>query len=86
MDGVGRTYERLRNRPFEKLARRLAAVRAAAPFGINYLVNEDTVSELDTAVAFAEEAGASEFLLLPEHPQTDRAVSQPPPPARCTRG
>src|ERR1019366_2507862 len=68
MDGVGRTYERLRNRPFEKLARRLAAVRAAAPFGINYLVNEDTVSELDTAVAFAEEAGASEFLLLPEDP------------------
>jgi MoaA/NifB/PqqE/SkfB family radical SAM enzyme len=68
MDGVGATYERLRNRPFKKLACRLAAVKAAAPFGINYVVNEDTVFELDKAVAFAEEAGASEFLLLPEHP------------------
>ena len=68
LDGVGATYERLRNRPFQELARRLAAIKATAPFGINYLVNEDTVSELDTAMALAEEAGASEFLLLPEHP------------------
>jgi MoaA/NifB/PqqE/SkfB family radical SAM enzyme len=67
LDGVGATYERLRNRPFQELAHRLAAIKAAAPFGINYLVNADTVSELDTAVVLAEEAGASEFLLLPEH-------------------
>ncbi len=70
MDGIGTTYERLRNRPFQKLVRRIAAVRAAAPFGINYVVNEHTVSELDAAVALADDAGASEFLLLPEHPPT----------------
>ena len=68
MDGVGPTYERLRNRPFKDFVRRLAAVKAVAPFGINYLVNEDTVSELDTAATVAELAGSSEFLLLPEHP------------------
>jgi len=68
MDGVGTTYERLRNRPFKDLLSRLAAVKAVAPFGINYLVNEDTVSELPVALNVAEDMGASEFLLLPEHP------------------
>jgi MoaA/NifB/PqqE/SkfB family radical SAM enzyme len=68
MDGIGATYERLRNRPFKDLTRRLAGVKVAAPFGINYVVNEHTVSELDEAVDFAAKAGASEFLLLPERP------------------
>jgi MoaA/NifB/PqqE/SkfB family radical SAM enzyme len=68
MDGVGTTYERLRKRSFQELVGRLGAVKTMAPFGINYVVNEDTVPELDTAAALAEVAGASEFLLLPEHP------------------
>jgi len=72
MDGVGATYERLRNRPFNALERRLDAIRKIVPFGINYLVNEDTLPDIDTAATFAERAGASEFLLLPEHPVKGR--------------
>ncbi len=58
MDGIGNTYERLRNRSFQELT----------PFGINYVVNEETVLELDAAVTLARDIGALEFLLLPEQP------------------
>jgi MoaA/NifB/PqqE/SkfB family radical SAM enzyme len=68
MDGIGATYERLRGRSFKALEQRLAAIREITPFGINYVVNSDTVSEIDTATVFAEKAGASEFLILPEQP------------------
>lgn len=73
MDGVGETYERLRGRSFIALLDRLADVRTLAPFGINYVVNGDTIGELDDAVAVAAEAGAREFLLLPEQPTLARS-------------
>jgi MoaA/NifB/PqqE/SkfB family radical SAM enzyme len=68
MDGMDATYERLRGRPFKALEQRLSAIREIAPFGINYVVNSDTLSDIDVAAAFAEKVGASEFLLLPERP------------------
>ncbi|MBT2225124.1 radical SAM protein [Nonomuraea sp. NEAU-A123] len=73
MDGVGETYERLRGRSFSALLDRLADVRTLAPFGINYVVNDDTIGELDAAVAVAVDAGAREFLLLPEQPTSARS-------------
>jgi len=66
MDGIGPTYERLRGRSFAGLARRLTALKEIAPFGINYVVNSCTMPDIDAAAEFAERAGASEFLLLPE--------------------
>jgi MoaA/NifB/PqqE/SkfB family radical SAM enzyme len=72
MDGVGPTYESLRRRPFHSFLRRLNMVREFAPFGINYVVNEDTLADLDAALALAGEVGASEFLLLPERPVRGR--------------
>lgn len=72
MDGIGATYERLRNRPFDALQRRLDAIKRTVPFGINYVVNEDTLPDIAIAAAFAENAGASEFLLLPERPAKGR--------------
>jgi MoaA/NifB/PqqE/SkfB family radical SAM enzyme len=72
MDGINSTYERLRGRPFNSLQDRLKAIREIAPFGINYVVNTDTLPDIDAAVAFAEKAGASEFLLLPEQPTNGR--------------
>lgn len=66
MDGIGPTYERLRGRSFDALAERMTALREITPFGINYVVNSDTLPEIDSAVEFAQRAGASEFLLLPE--------------------
>ncbi|MFO1500078.1 MAG: radical SAM protein [Verrucomicrobiota bacterium] len=68
MDGIGETYERLRGRSFAELRRSIQRIAAIAPFGINYVVNSDTLLDLDRAVDFAEAAGAKQFLLLPEHP------------------
>lgn len=66
VDGIGDTYERLRERSFSMLVESLYVVRELAPFGINFLVNSRTVSDLDAAAALAAEMGAKEFLLLPE--------------------
>ena len=72
MGGVGSTYERTCNRSFDALLRRLDAVRNVLPFGINYLVNEETLPELDAVVGVATRAGASELLLLPEQAANGR--------------
>ena len=66
MDGVEATYESIRGRPFVKLLERLKALRKIVSFGINFLVNAKTISDLDKAVKLAEDYGCSEFLLLPE--------------------
>jgi MoaA/NifB/PqqE/SkfB family radical SAM enzyme len=66
VDGVGQTYERLRGRSFGALLDRLGAVREVAPLGINVVVNDDTIGELDALVELAASVGACELLLLPE--------------------
>ena len=68
MDGVGATYEALRGRSFSAFLGYLNNIRSLAPFGINFLVNARTVSDLNAAVALAADMGAAEFLLLPEQP------------------
>jgi MoaA/NifB/PqqE/SkfB family radical SAM enzyme len=72
MDGVGETYERIRKRSFDALCDRIQAVGRLLPFGINYLVNEHTLKDLDAALRIATNLNASEFLLLPEQPANDR--------------
>ena len=68
MDGVDSTYEALRGRSFSYLLNRITMARELAPFGINYVVNKRTISDLDRAISIATNLGASEFLLLPEEP------------------
>jgi molybdenum cofactor biosynthesis enzyme MoaA len=68
VDGVGATYEALRGRSFAAIRSQLEIVREIAPFGINFVVNSQTFADLDGAIDFARESGASEFLLLPEEP------------------
>ena len=68
MDGVGQTYERFRGRSFEVFTTRVRDVRSVTSFGINFVVNADTIGELDEAIAYAHVHGAREFLLLPEQP------------------
>lgn len=72
MDGVGATYERLRKRSFSLLLERITDVARIAPFGVNYVVNTDTVGDLDAAIEVATSFGAREFLLLPEQPTAAR--------------
>lgn len=81
MDGIGETYERLRRRPFESLVDAIGRVRELAPFGINYVVNEDTLPDLDQAADFAASVGAAELLLLPQEsngrlPEASEATRQ----------
>ena len=54
--------------PFPHCAVCFDIVRELAPFGINFVVNAHTLSDLDAGVAIAAEVGASEFLLLPQQP------------------
>jgi len=72
MDGVGATYERLRGRPFDALIDRLVGIRRVAPFGINYVVNAETLPDIDVAASIAESTGATQLLLLPEQPVKGR--------------
>ena len=68
MDGVGETYGRIRGRSFSALIEKLQLASTIAPFGVNYVVNADTIEHLDEAAAVAFEHGATEILLLPERP------------------
>ena len=66
MDGVGQTYESIRGKSFPELLAKLEALKKIVPFGVNYLVNEKTLPELDVAAELIERLGAVELLLLPE--------------------
>lgn len=66
MDGVRGTYESIRRRSFTALQDRLKLIRGISDFGINIVVNERTMPELDEAAAVAAGAGATELLLLPQ--------------------
>jgi len=72
VDGVGSTYERLRGRSFAQLRAALDAIAADFQWGMNTVINQDTIQDLDAIAALAAEHGAAELLLLPEQP-TDRA-------------
>ena len=68
VDGVGSTYERLRDRPFDDLLLRLEMIGGAFTLGINCVVNQSTLPELDAVAALAADVGAAELLLLLEQP------------------
>ena len=72
MDGMGATYEALRGRRFSSFLDRVKLASTLAPVGINYLVNKQTVADLDHAIELAMDVGAAEFLLLPEQPVNGR--------------
>lgn len=73
MDGVGKTYEAIRGQSFSKLLSRLKRIRKLSPFGINFVVNSNTFPCLNSAIKYADELKASEFLLLPEQPVNGNA-------------
>lgn len=66
MDGIGHTYESIRRRSFDDLLERMKLMRNIANFGVNFLVNEHTLPDLDEAVAIAADLGSCELLLLPQ--------------------
>ena len=66
MDGVGITYESIRGCSFDKFLEKISLLKGRVKFGINYVVNSQTIKDLDQAIKIAESYGASEFLFLPE--------------------
>lgn len=70
VDGVGRTYEEQRGKQFASLLRSMESIATLSPFGVNVVVNERTVAELDAISELAQEVGASELLLLPQQATT----------------
>jgi MoaA/NifB/PqqE/SkfB family radical SAM enzyme len=82
MDGIGSTYERLRGRPFDLFLRQLELIATIAPFGLNVVINDETVCDLDAIASLAGRVGATEILLLPEQPVGDRPGITP---AACGR-
>lgn len=70
VDGVGHTYEEQRGRQFASLLRSIELIATLSPFGINVIVNEHTVSELNAISELAQKFGASELLLLPQQATT----------------
>lgn len=66
MDGVGATYESIRRRSFAELLVRLKDVRSISRFGVNVVVNDRTLTELDEVSHVSADAGACELLLLPQ--------------------
>jgi MoaA/NifB/PqqE/SkfB family radical SAM enzyme len=85
VDGLGATYEAIRGRPFAALERKLELVATVAPFGINCVVTEQTIDELDACLAWAERVGAQELLLLAEQPVGTRPGLAPAHHERLTR-
>ncbi|PHV50031.1 radical SAM protein [Janthinobacterium sp. BJB301] len=74
VDGIGRTYEEQRGKQFDSLLRGMDAIASISPFGINVVVNERTVAELDALSELAQKVGASELLLLPQQATTAIAI------------
>lgn len=70
VDGVGRTYEELRGKQFASLLRGMESIATLSPFGINVVINERTVAELDAISELAQNFGVSELLLLPQQATT----------------
>lgn len=77
MDGLGGTYERLRGRPFAGFEDKLRLVKETARFGINYVVNDTTITDLPAAAEFTFASGAQELLLLPETGADGRLAISP---------
>lgn len=70
VDGVGRTYEEQRGKQFSSLLRGMESIASLSPFGLNVVVNQRTVEELDAMSELAQKVGASELLLLPQQATT----------------
>ncbi len=75
VDGVGTTYEKLRGRPFSDLVQRLTWIGQTFRFGLNCVVNADTLPDLDAVADLAASTGSGT-------PTTARASGARPPGKR----
>ncbi len=73
MDGCGNTYERIRGRSFQVFQDQLGMISSKIRFGVNFVVNDETVGDLNK-INFLHDLGCEELLILPQH-ATDKVPS-----------
>ena len=66
MDGWEQIHERSRGVPFDSLVSTIGNVAGRIRVGVNYLVNDETVGDLDRVAHLLASLSVEEFLLLPE--------------------
>ena len=74
MDGIRDTYYSHRGIPFEDFVKRLKYLLGYYKIGINYLVDETTIEDLDEAFSMMKDFGVRELLLLPREPDCPESV------------
>ena len=74
MDGIGDTYYEHRGIRFEDFAKRFEYLLGFYKVGINYLVDETTIEDLDDAFSMMKDWGVRELLLLPREPDCPESV------------
>lgn len=70
LEGIESMYESNRNKSFKNLSDNLTLLKSVCGFGLNFLVNSETICAIDDVVEFAEKMGAAELLLLPQQKTT----------------
>ena len=66
MDGWGEVHKRSRGVPFDSLVSTIANVAGRIRVGVNYLVNDETVGDLERVAPLLASLSVEELLLLPE--------------------
>ena len=66
IDGTWHTYEKYRNSNYEYILELLSEIETLIPFGINVVVNSDTINDLDEILSLSAKHNAVELLLLPQ--------------------
>ena len=74
MDGIRDTYYSHRGIPFEDFVKRFVYLLGYYKIGINYLVDETTIDDLDEAFSMMKDWGVRELLLLPREPDCHESV------------
>ena len=74
MDGINDTYYKHRGIPFENFVKRINYLLKFYKIGINYLVDETTIDDLDEAFVMMKDWGIRELLLLPREPDCPDSV------------
>jgi MoaA/NifB/PqqE/SkfB family radical SAM enzyme len=66
IDAMEPLYSQIRGHPISSVVNRISYLRNKIPFGINSVINNDTINHLDDILEFAIEYGAENLLLLPQ--------------------
>lgn len=59
-------FQSIRGFEFQKIYDNLKLLKGEIPFGLNIVINNQTIEQLDSFITFAQDVGCEEILLLPQ--------------------